>query len=106
MELDFSLSLLLSIGGIVASVASSMAIVKTKVASMEELVDNQERRMETLRDNLNRYQSDENVKIALLESNQEAHAKELAELKSDIKTIMNNVQDIKEAVLKVKKGEA
>lgn len=106
MELDFSLSLLLSIGGIVASVASSMAIVKTKVASMEELVENQERRMETLRDNLNRYQSDENVKIALLESNQEAHAKELAELKSDIKTIMNNVQDIKEAVLKVKKGEA
>ena len=105
MELNISLSVLISVGGVVAAVASSIAIVKTKVAAMESLVNENENRISNLRDTVNRYQSDENVKIALLESNQENHSKELAELKSDIKTIMNNVQDIKEAVLKVKKGE-
>ena len=106
MEINISLSLLLSIGGIVASVASTLAIVKTKVAKMEDLVESYEGKIDDLRDAHARYQSDEAVKIALLESNQEAHARELAELKSDIKTIMNNVQEIKEAILTVKKGEA
>lgn len=106
MELNISLSVLISIGGVVAAVASSIAIVKTKIKHIEDFVDSADKRIDKIRDDLNRYQSDENVKVALLEQNQEAHARELAELKSDIKTIMNNVQDIKEAVLKVKKGEA
>lgn len=104
MELNVSLSVLISIGGVVAAVASSIAIVKTKISNIEKFVEAADKRIDSLRDGMNRYQSDENVKIALLEQNQEAHARELAELKSDIKTIMNNVQDIKEAVLKVKKG--
>lgn len=103
MELNVSLSVLLSIGGIVASVAASIAIVKTKVNAIEETLSSFEKRINDVRDSFNRYQSEENVKVALLESNQEAHARELAELKSDIKTIMANVQDIKEAVLKVRK---
>ena len=93
MEINLSLSLLLSIGGIVASVASSLAIVKTKLSQIESSFDEKRREMDTM-----------NVKIALLESNQEHHEKELAEMKSDIKTIMSNVQDIREVVIKTKKG--
>lgn len=61
--------------------------------------------VETNKEDLNRYREDEKVRIALLESNQEAHARELAEIKSDIKTTMVNVQEIKEAILTLKKGE-
>lgn len=61
--------------------------------------------VETNKEDLSRYREDEKVRIALLESNQEAHAKELAEIKSDIKTTMVNVQEIKEAILTLKKGE-
>lgn len=61
--------------------------------------------VETNKDDLSRYREDEKVRIALLESNQEAHARELAEIKSDIKTTMVNVQEIKEAILTLKKGE-
>lgn len=93
MEINLSLSLLLSIGGIVASVASSLAIVKTKLSQMESSFDEKRKEIDMM-----------NVKIALLESNQEHHEKELAEMKSDIKTIMSNVQDIREAVIKTKKG--
>ena len=105
MEINISLSLLLSIGGIVASVAATLAIVKTKVARMEQTLEAYEGRIDDLRDAHSRYQADEAVKIALLESNQETHAKELAELKSDIKIIMSNVQEIKEAIITVKKGD-
>lgn len=61
--------------------------------------------VETNKEDLSRYREDEKVRIALLESNQEAHARELAEIKSDIKTTMVNVQEIKEAILTLKKGE-
>lgn len=61
--------------------------------------------VETNKEDLARYREDEKVRIALLESNQEAHARELAEIKSDIKTTMVNVQEIKEAILTLKKGE-
>lgn len=105
MEINISLSLLLSIGGIVASVAATLAIVKTKVSRMEQVLESYEDRINELRDAHSRYQADEAVKIALLESNQETHAKELAELKSDIKIIMSNVQEIKEAIITVKKGD-
>lgn len=93
MELNLSASLLLSIGGIVASVASSLAMVKTKLSQIESSFDEKRREIDTM-----------NVKIALLESNQEHHEKELAEMKSDIKTIMSTVQDIREVVIKTKKG--
>lgn len=102
--MEFDLSLMISIGGIVASVASAMAITKTKVAAMETIVSEQEKRFDALRSDVQEYKSGENIRIALLERNQEAHSKELEELKSDIKTIMANVQDIKEVVLKIKKG--
>lgn len=61
--------------------------------------------VENNKEDLNRYREDEKVRIALLESNQEAHARELSEIKSDIKTTMVNVQEIKEAILTLKKGE-
>lgn len=61
--------------------------------------------VENNKEDLNHYREDEKVRIALLESNQEAHARELAEIKSDIKITMVNVQEIKEAILTLKKGE-
>lgn len=105
MELNVSLSLLISLGGILVSTASAFAIVKTKVTTLEEGFDMIKKIVETNKEDLNRYREDEKVRIALLESNQEAHARELAEIKSDIKTTMVNVQEIKEAILTLKKGE-
>lgn len=104
MELEVSLSVLLSVGGIVASVAATLAIVKTKVSQMEELLKATERKIEDLRETYASRKTDEAVKISLLEERQMIHAKELAEVKGDIKTIMTNVQDIKEAIITVKKG--
>lgn len=105
MELNVSLSLLISLGGILVSTASAFAIVKTKVTTLEEGFDMIKKIVETNKEDLSRYREDEKVRIALLESNQEAHARELAEIKSDIKTTMVNVQEIKEAILTLKKGE-
>lgn len=105
MEINISLSVLLSVGGIIASVAATFAIMKTKVARIEEMLNMYEKRIEEIRETSSRYQADETVRIALLERNQEAHAKELAELKGDIKVIMTNVQEIKEVVITVKKGD-
>lgn len=105
MELNVSLSLLISLGGILVSTASAFAIVKTKVNQLGEEMEGMKRMAELQKEDLTRYREDEKVRIALLESNQEAHAKELAEIKSDIKTTMVNVQEIKEAILTLKKGE-
>ena len=99
MELSVNISILFSIGTMIVSIASAFAVVKTKVARMEEELNNYKRLVEELREELNHNREDERVRIALLESNQEAHARELAEVKSDIKTIMGNVQEIKEAVI-------
>lgn len=105
MDINLSMSLLITIGGIIASVASAFAIVKNKVAILEQEIEGYKRTVDQLKDELNHYREDEKVRIAILESNQEAHAKELAEIKSDIKTTMVNVQEIKEAILTLKKGE-
>ena len=99
MELSVNISILFSIGTMIVSIASAFAVVKTKVARMEEELNSYKKLVEELREELNHNREDERVRIALLESNQEAHAKELAEVKPDIKTIMGNVQEIKEAVI-------
>lgn len=99
MELSVNISILFSIGTMIVSIASAFAVVKTKVAKMEEELNSYKKLVEDLREELNHNREDERVRIALLESNQEAHARELAEVKSDIKTIMGNVQEIKEAVI-------
>lgn len=99
-----TISLLISIGGIVASVASAQAVVKTKVSQMEKIIASYETRIEGMKETIGRQQSDDAVKLALLESKQESFARELAEVKSDTKTIMSDVQEIKEAILIVKKG--
>lgn len=103
MDWQLSISALLSIGGIVASVASSTAVVRTKVVSLEKELGETRKESEELRDKLYKYTSDENVKIAVLEKNQANHDKELSEMKGDIKTIKDSVQEIKEAV--IKKGD-
>lgn len=99
MNFDINLSFILSIVTLIISITSAFVVVKTKVAKMEEEINEYKHLVETLREELNHYREDERVRIAILESNQENHARELAEVKSDIKTIMGNVQEIKEAVL-------
>lgn len=99
MNFDINLSFILSIVTLIISITSAFVVVKTKVAKMEEEINEYKHLVDTLRDELNHYREDERVRIAILESNQENHARELAEVKSDIKTIMGNVQEIKEAVL-------
>lgn len=99
-----STSLVFSIGGVIASVASALAASKAKLTKMEKELEEDRSKTDSLKEELARYMSEENVKVALLETKQESHAKELAEVKSDIKVIMTNVQEIKEAVL-VKKGK-
>ena len=105
MDFELSLSLLITLGGLVASITSAFAIVKTKVAALEKELEGYKRMVDQLKDELQHYREDERVRIAVIESNQEAHAKELDEIKADIKTTMKDVQDIKEAVLTLKKGE-
>lgn len=105
MDFNLSLSLLITIGGMIASITSAFAIVKTKVAALEKELEGYKRMVDQLKDELQNYREDERVRIAVIESNQEAHAKELDEIKADIKTTMKDVQEIKEAVLTLKKGE-
>ena len=97
--------MLITIGGILVSVATAFAVVKTKVNALEEELNEAKAMAAKLKEELDRYREDERVRIALLEQNQAAHATELAEIKSDIKTTMRNVQEIKEAILTLKKGE-
>lgn len=102
MEIDLSLSLLISIGGIIASCASAFAIVKTKVAHVEDSVKSLEKRI----DDMAERQSDEKIELALLKTNQANFEREMAEIKADVKTTMTTVQEIKEAVITAKKGQA
>ncbi|MBQ1297399.1 MAG: hypothetical protein IIY21_25370 [Clostridiales bacterium] len=101
MDLTLSLSLCITIGGILVSVATAFAVVKTKVSALEEEVAEAKNMATRLKDE----REDLKVRIAVLERNQAAHTDELAEIKSDIKTTMKNVQEIKEAILTLKKGE-
>ena len=103
MELTLSTSLLISLGTLLTSAASAFAIVKTKVSILDKKIESYERIIDNLKEELQHYREDEKVRIAILESNQEAHAKELEEIKADVKTTMVVVQEIKEAV--IKKGE-
>lgn len=49
------------------------------------------------------YREDEKIRIALIEKNQENHLKEMEEIKSDLKTAVEGIQQIKEVL--IKKGE-
>lgn len=104
MEQGIDISLIISIGGVIASIASSFAVAKTKVANLEKKVDHLENSNSSLANTLNEYRASGNVKIAVLEKNQENLEREITEIKEDIKTIMGTVQDIKEVVITTKKG--
>lgn len=105
MQIDLNISLLITIGGMLTSVASAFAIVKTKVAVLEKEITSYKDTVARLKEELQHYREDERVRIAVIESNQETHARELDEIKTDIKATRKDVQEIKEAVLTLKKGE-
>ena len=101
MDLTLSLSLCITIGGILVSVATAFAVVKTKVSALEQELEE----VKVMAARLKEDREDEKVRVALLERNQAAHTDELAEIKSDIKTTMKVVQEIKETLIKFKKGD-
>lgn len=101
MDLTLSLSLCITIGGILVSVATAFAVVKTKVSALEQELEE----VKAMAARLKEDREDEKVRVALLERNQAAHSDELAEIKSDIKTTMKVVQEIKETLIKFKKGD-
>lgn len=101
MDLTLSLSLCITIGGILVSVATAFAVVKTKVNALEQELEEMRAMVEKLKDD----REEEKIHVAILERNQAAHTDELAEIKSDIKTTMKVVQEIKETLIAFKKGE-
>lgn len=103
--MDLSLSILVSLGGIVASVASAFAIVRTKVTHIEEEIAMERGKSGEVQKEIEALRTDTAVQMAILKSNQDNHDKLLADMKLDIKTILSDVQDVKEALIKVKKGE-
>ena len=102
MDLTLSLSLCITIGGILVSVATAFAVVKTIVSTLEQELEE----VKNLATRLKEEREDEKVRVAILERNQAVHTDELAEIKSDIKTTMKVVQEIKETLIAIKKGEA
>lgn len=102
MDLTLSLSLCITIGGILVSVATAFAVVKTKVNALETELEETKSMAAKLKED----REDEKIRVAILERNQAAHTDELAEIKSDIKTTMKVVQEIKETLITFKKGEA
>lgn len=103
-----TISLIISIGGIVASVASAIAIVKTKIAHLEGVIEEFESETKTLREVYSKTIAGMDVRIALLEKTQQTHEKELTEMKLDIKSIMTTVNEISVTIktaLKKKGGE-
>lgn len=105
MDLTLSLSLCITIGGILVSVATAFAVVKTKVTALEGELSEAKAMSVDLKKELDKYREEDRVRIALLEQNQAAHSNELAEIKSDIKTTMKVVQEIKETLITFKKGD-
>lgn len=102
--MDYNLiSTLFTLGGVVASVASAVAIVNTKVSRLEKEFELEESFRATLKDEHTAY----NVKITALEVTQQNHDRELNEMKDDLKDIKSSIQEVKEIVLRAnKKGEA
>lgn len=101
MDLTLSLSMCMTIGGVLVSVTTAFAVVKTKVAALEQELEEMRAMVEKLKED----REEEKIHVAILERNQAAHTDELAEIKSDIKTTMKVVQEIKETLIAFKKGE-
>lgn len=102
--MDYNLiSTLFTLGGVVASIASAIAIVNTKVSHLEKEFELDESLRVALKDEHTAY----NVKITALEVTQRNHDRELNEMKDDLKDIKSSIQEVKEIVLRAnKKGEA
>lgn len=101
---NLDVSIALTVGGMVVSIAAAFAIVKTRVAVLESKIERISTTIKELHDKAEKHKEGEIVRIATLEANLKSHDTLLNEMKSDIKTTMGNVQDIKEAVLKLQKG--
>lgn len=100
MDVTLSLSLLISLGGTVASIATAFAVVRTKVGSLEQEFEKLRKTVESQQEETASYREDEKIRIALIEKNQETYNKEFEEIRTTLKTAANDIQMIKEALIK------
>lgn len=104
MEITTSISMLITIGGIIVSIATAFAIVKTKVAHIELLINELSDEIRGVREEANRMYSEHGVKIAVLEKSQETQEKELEEMKADIKEVKSDVKEVLVTLSEARKG--
>lgn len=100
MDTTLSISLLISIGGIIASIATAFAVVKTKVNDLVNEFESLKESMRLLQEEVVQEREDEKIRIAIIERNQETHNKEFEEIKLTLKTAADNIQTVKEALIK------
>lgn len=100
MDTTLSISLLISLGGTVASIATAFAVVRTKVNSLEQEFEKLRQTAILQQEEMASYREDEKIRIALIERNQETHNKEFEEIKTTLKTAADDIQTIKEALIK------
>lgn len=96
--MELGIELVISLITTAVSITSAFVIVKTKVAHIEEELKAVRDKADALDDEIDRYREDEKVRMAVVEATQAAHAKELAELKQDIKTLMGSVSELATSV--------
>lgn len=92
--MELGIELVISLITTAVSITSAFVIVKTKVAHIEEEMKGLREKADSLDDEIDRYREDEKVRMAVVEATQAAHAKELAELKQDIKTLTTSVNTL------------
>lgn len=100
MDTTLSISLLISVGGIIASIATAFAVVKTKVNDLVTEFEGLKESMRVLQEEVVQEREDAKIRIAIIERNQETHNKEFEEIKLTLKTAADNIQTVKEALIK------
>lgn len=96
--MELGIELVISLITTAVSITSAFVIVKTKVTHIEDEMKDLRQKTDALDDEIDRYREDEKVRMAVVEATQAAHAKELAELKQDIKSLMSSVQELSSSV--------
>ena len=99
---NLDVSIALTIGGMIVSITAAFVIVRSKVNVLENEIKRNETLKELQRD-LTKYREDERLVVKELQVKTQSHDSMLTKIKGDIKTTMENVQTIKEAVLKLQK---
>ena len=101
---NLDVSIALTIGGMIVSITAAFVIVRSRVNVLESEIRRLNETLKELQKDLTKYRDDERLIVKELQVKTQSHDTMLSEIKDDIKTTMNNVQEIKEAVLTLQKG--